>query len=136
MSIREVYSLLDSMLADLETYKPRRTESKIPVRIEDCDRCSFIEFAIPGVVKEEISLTVTPDKKAIVLSVAEGDDNDGVIKVNEIVDYHGKSRQIDITNDGVYDLNAITSSLHDGILLVTLPKIEKKTPQSIKIEIK
>ena len=104
------------------------------VRISE-DRDAFqIRMEIPGIAKEDVKLSVENN----VLSVTgekkeETKKEDTNLIINEI--YHGQfSRNFNLSKD--IRIEAIDAEFKDGILNITLPKVEEAKPVVKEINIK
>lgn len=109
-------SLSDSVLDSLMTLKTG--VSKNSYRSEVRDGILQLEFALPGLSKDDIS--VSSDHNKLVLD----------IKKSSNWTLEGKSSYI--VSDG-FDLEGTSAEMKDGVLFVSIPEKSIKKSKSIKI---
>jgi HSP20 family protein len=135
LAIRRNYPsnyLLESLFNDLFDI-PIDLETKTPIHdIIETDNEFQVEALLAGVKKEDISIDV--DKNMLIIKAERKEIKD--IQYNRKETYFGKYERSFKLPDNV-DKENISASLVDGILKITIPKIEIDTKLSRKsIEIK
>ncbi len=103
-----------------------------PVDIYETDNDVILVADVPGVTKKGLKLDIDKDELTISGTFAEHN-GDGKRLVDELV--YGEYRRTFTLGDTV-DREKIAARLEDGILTLTLPKIERVKPRKIAIEAK
>ena len=102
--------------------------------IRDNGQSFILEADLPGFKKEDINIDITGGYLTIKAErKSEYEDNDQKGNYVRCERSYG-SYQRSFSLDGI-DENAISASLSDGVLKLTLPKIEKKLPETRHLEI-
>lgn len=116
--------------------KPAEHEGEIipPVDIYECSNQIYIEVELPGVRKDDISLTLERGKLQIV-GVKKEEDKETVKKNHICIErsFGTIRRSIDIK--WACDTNRIKATINNGLLTITIPKIEDRRGRVKKIEI-
>lgn len=138
-------AVLADMLADMQSFVSRnntfyydgtdfvtvgRSFPKFDTTTEE-DKYEIVT-AVPGYKKEDFELTVTQDDEGTqLLSLKSGKQAD--VKKRDIQEIHRSSfhRSIRLPKDS--DTGSITSSLVDGLLTISIPRV-KKQKQTITIQ--
>jgi len=97
---------------------------------EDAD-AFYVTLETPGVVRENISLSLQENVLTIKGQKEPLPLNDGAIISRNERDFGSFSRDVLLPRD--IDGNAVKAHLNNGILLVTLPKLESTKPRQIPI---
>ncbi len=100
------------------------------VDIYETDNDVVLVADVPGVTKEGLTLDV--DKDELTISGAFAEHNGGGKRLIEEFVY-GEYRRTFTLGD-IVDREKIAAKLEDGILTLTLPKIERVKPRKIAIE--
>jgi len=121
--------------------RPARAEQAQAVRRQDEDRqfqpaTDIIETAdavvlkldMPGVLKENVDLTVDKDMLTIVGKAQPEETGEAVYRETYVGDYR---RQFTLTTD--VDTGKIAATMTHGVLTVRIPKAEQTKPRKIKI---
>jgi HSP20 family protein len=116
--------------------KPSEHEGEIipPVDIYECSNSIHIEVELPGVKKDDILLTLQGG--ALQIEVVKKDEDKDTIKKNYICierSFGTIRRRIDIK--WACDTNRIKATMVNGLLTITIPKIEDRRGKIKKIEI-
>ena len=128
----EISALADGVL----TWQPRdgaTTAWVPPVDIFEEDHAIRIMAEIPGVRPEDVKLTVENNVLTIQGSkqqVAE----EGTDRVHRYERTYGAFER-SFTLPTTVDANAIQASYENGVLTVTLPKVEKAKPRQIEVQV-
>ena len=102
--------------------------------IRDNGQSFILEADLPGFKKEDINIDVTGGYLTIKAErKSEYEDSDKKGNYVRCERSYG-SYQRSFSLDGI-DENAISASLSDGVLKLTLPKLEKKLPETRRLEI-
>lgn len=102
------------------------THSVPSVNIAENDHAYILSMAAPGLKKDEFNISLEHDK-LFVSSMKST--NDSVYTKREY-DYNGFKRSFNLSKD--IDRNEITASYDQGILEITLPKIQGEVEQKVK----
>ncbi len=109
-----------------------RTSCVIPVvDVYETEGGVFIMFDMPGVPKENIDVHISRDELEVTGKI-EREERKGSVLYSEIChsDY-GRT----FTLPEVIDKEKITAKLENGVLTLTLPKVEKVKPKEISISV-
>ena len=102
--------------------------------IRDNGQSFILEADLPGFKKEDINIDLTGGYLTIKAErKSEYEDSDKKGNYVRCERSYG-SYQRSFSLDGI-DENAISASLSDGVLKLTLPKLEKKLPETRRLEI-
>lgn len=130
---RNIDRIINSMFEDfwLEDYRPVYS-NRMRVDIREDEEKYILEAELPGIKKEEIVL----EAKDNILTISiEKDEKIDEEKENYIIKerrYGSMSRSFSIDN---VNIEKIKAKFENGILSVTLPKLESKNNKSKKINI-
>lgn len=102
------------------------THSVPSVNIAENDHAYILSMAAPGLKKEDFNISLEHDK-LYVSSIRST--NDSVYTKREY-DYSGFKRSFNLSKD--IDRNEISASYDQGILEITLPKIQGEVEQKVK----
>ena len=104
------------------------------VRISEDKNCFYIIMEIPGISKEDVKLSV--ENNILLVNGVKKENKkteENNIIVNEI--YFGEfSRNFNLSKD--INIEAVDAEFNDGVLNITLPKIEEAKPVVKEINIK
>jgi len=120
------FSMRDEVL-NTSNFTPR-------VRISEGKDNFYLNIEMPGIPKEEVKISLEDS----VLSIsgtkkAQNKTEDANLIMNEI--YYGEfSRSFNLSNDIKKD--AIDAEFKDGLLIITLPKVEEAKPEVKEIKVK
>lgn len=130
---RNIDKIINSMFEDfwLEDYRPVYS-NRMRVDIREDEEKYILEAELPGIKKEEIVL----EAKDNILTISiEKDEKIDEEKENYIIKerrYGSMSRSFSIDN---VNIEKIKAKFENGILSVTLPKLESKNNKSKRINI-
>jgi len=102
----------------------------IATNISSTDDAYEIQLALPGIDKSKIEMTISEDLLSIKME-SEKNSDDKNYKLKQF-DYSSFEKKFELPTD--VDRNGIEANYQDGILFISLKKIEKTELQS-KIEI-
>lgn len=86
---------------------------------------------MPGVKAEDLTIDLREDTLTLVGEIQpfEGPDEEDILVEYEVGKYY---RQFSLSE--VIDQNRIDANLRDGVLRLTMPKVEKATPRKIQVQ--
>jgi HSP20 family protein len=124
--------MLDDFFSDSWTPSRSLMRDTFKLDVEDSKDQYIIEADLPGVRREEISLDMSDGRLTISVNREEKEEKEGK-------NYVHKERRISSMQRSIYlaeaDTEGITAKLQDGVLNVTVPKLEKRvTSRKIVIE--
>jgi len=111
----------------VEQFSPRvdiaETEKAIPLHVE-----------IPGVQKDDVKISINEDR---ILSIRGEKRQSETIEGQQFVrvESHFGTFARSFTLSDSIDINAIQAEFNNGILQITLPKVEPEKPKSIEVPI-
>jgi HSP20 family protein len=116
-------------------YSPQRTPKSVgypPINIWADEENALITAEIPGVAKEDLDINVTGDTLTI----------SGERKSEEQPEetlFHRQERAFGNFNRSIQlpytvDVNKVSASFKNGLLEITLPRVEAEKPKKIKIK--
>jgi len=128
----DLFNVLDDFFSDnlLPVRNLQRDTFKIDIKEEETK--FLIEAELPGVKKEEIDLNINDDTLSIGVNKTEEVENDSFTFIHRERRITSMSRRVRLRGA---NLDQITASLNDGILIITIPKFLKQDTTK-KIEIK
>ena len=102
-----------------------------PVDIYETDNEYTLKADMPGVIKENLEITLDNNRLEINGKVVEDELEEGNLKYSEykLYNFH---REFNVGRD--INGNAITANLDHGVLTLILPKKEEVKPQKIEIK--
>lgn len=107
-------------------FKQPFPHASFPVDIRDAGDKQIITAALPGVKKEQISLDILGNSLTISIKnediLTEEDDKNKIIR--RFGSYQSSSRMITLPHP--IDEKKVKASYHDGLLEITIPKIQGK----------
>ncbi|WP_281615443.1 Hsp20/alpha crystallin family protein [Flammeovirga sp. SubArs3] len=119
-----ISSFMNDVINVLDTVNP--TDAHVPMNVKEGVEGYTVEVVIPGIKKEEVSISVEENKLVISHQYLE-EDAEGVKFLKR--EFKGKSFERTFTLPNNIDTENINASYNDGILSVILPKninVEKK----------
>jgi HSP20 family protein len=101
------------------------------VDIFETDRELTLLADLPGVTAENLTIDIRENTLTLIGEVEScgGADEEGLLIEYETGKYH---RQFSISN--VIDQSQIDAKMNDGVLRLTLPKVEEAKPRQIKVK--
>jgi HSP20 family protein len=135
VSIRdEIDRLFDSFLGRTPTFRRTAEGEWSPVvDVQETPDEFIVIVEVPGMKKEDISISLTGD--AISISGDKKRDDVGNITYHRLERSCGRFRRtISLPTEVTAD--EVNATYEDGLLTITLPKVEKKKPTEISIEVK
>jgi HSP20 family protein len=128
--------MFDDFLAkELFTHPESKTQKiAFPaVNIKEQEKAWELEVVVPGIRKEELNISIENNKLVVSAQRNETSENQSTFNKREYV-FSGFSRSFTLS-DQMVDLEQITAKHENGVLYITLPKLEKERLNSKKIEI-
>jgi len=129
---RDPWSLMDDFFSDAWPFGRNLMRDTFKIDVKETDAAYTIEAEMPGIKKEEISLSLNDDRLTICVQRNEEIQNDAE-------NYIHRERRCSSMERSLYLADAtgdnIDASLADGVLKVTVPK-RVRADASKQIEIK
>ena len=125
------YNMLDDFFSDGMMPGRNLLRDTFKIDIEDKETEYVIEAELPGVRKEEIDLNIEEDNLCITVNRSEEVSKDGKNYVHRERRASSMSRRVRLSGT---KLDEIKAKLEDGVLTVSIPKVDK-TSTSRKIDI-
>jgi HSP20 family protein len=120
-------NLFDMMLDNLFDNKLNVVNfNSIPYDIIENDNEYFVEFSLAGIKKEDVKINVENNQLTINAERKEIDD----LKYNKKSTFFGKYEKIFTLPENI-NVDEIKSSLNNGILRITIPKMEIKNGSKV-----
>ena len=116
------YNMLDDFFSDGMAPSRSLMRDTFKIDIEETENEYLISAELPGIRKEEIDLGVEGDNLSIAVNRTEEANNEGKNFIHRERRVSSMSRNIRLA--GV-NLNEIKAKLEDGVLAVSVPKIEQ-----------
>jgi HSP20 family protein len=127
----EVDRLLTGFLGPtVDGLRPPMFRSQPAANVWERDDALLIEMELPGVKSDQVDISVAGGELSVKIDRPE--------VVQEGVTYHRRERPTGSLNRVLrlpveVDANRVEAELHDGVLLITLPKAEKAKPRKINV---
>jgi HSP20 family protein len=103
----------------------------MPVDLSETEDAYIVEVDAPGVAKDDLELTLERNHLTISVNAsAETENNDRKVLRKERQRLHA-SRTIRFSH--AIDADAVTATFHDGVLVVTAPKLASEKARRISI---
>ena len=125
------YNMLDDFFGDGLMPSRNLLKDSFKIDIREAEKEYLIEAELPGIKKDEIDLGIEDDNLCITVNRSEEVSNDGKNYIHRERRVSSMSRCIRLANAS---LGEIKAKLEEGVLTVTIPKVEK-TSTSRKIDI-
>jgi len=128
----DFYNMLDDFFSD--GLMPGRSllRDTFKIDIEEKDTEYLIEAEMPGVVKDEIDLSIDDENLCISVNRAEETNNSGKNYIHRERRFSSMSRRVHLAGA---KFDEIKAKLDDGVLTVTVPKdIKSNASRKINIE--
>ena len=111
----------------VEQFSPR-------VDIADTEKAISLHVEIPGVQKDDVKISINEDR---ILSIRGEKRQSETIEGQQFVrmESHFGTFARSFTLSDSIDINAIQAEFNNGILQITLPKVEPEKPKSIEVPI-
>jgi HSP20 family protein len=104
--------------------------SNVPaVNVEETDKAFLIDVVAPGLDKKDIQVTV--DKNILSISSSKEDKKEGFLR--QEFNFNSFSRSFSLPENT--DLTKIKATHKNGILNISIPKVEVEAPKAIEIKI-
>jgi HSP20 family protein len=102
-----------------------------PVDIYETDNEYILKADMPGVIKENLAITLDNNRLEINGKVVEDESEEGNLKYSEykLYNFH---REFNVGKD--INGNAITAKLDHGVLTLIMPKKEEVKPKKLEIK--
>ncbi len=130
--IDDFYNALDDFFTDNWPFRKGFAADTFKVDIQEDDKSYFVTADLPGVKKEELSITIDGGKLCISVAREEKTEDEKKNYVHKERRYSSMRRNI-MLEDAAAD--GVTAKLDNGVLSVTVPKKEKQDT-SVKVEVK
>ena len=114
--------MLDDFYSESLTPSRSLMRDTFKVDVEDAKKEYIIEADLPGVKKEEISLDINDGRLTISVNREEKEEKEGKNYVHRERRFCSMQRSIYLAEA---DTEGISAKLQDGVLNITVPKIEK-----------
>lgn len=126
---REMDRLVESMMAG--TSASRQLPAGIPLNVWESDGTLFIESELPGVKREDVELTFEHGELTIRAQRA-ADLPEKATTLRRERAWGVAQRVVNIPAE--FDAEKIEANLHDGVLLITMPKLASAQPRRIEVK--
>ena len=132
--------VFSNLFDDDFTVMPARQFASPAVNIKETEKDFQIEIAAPGMNKEDFSVRVDNDEELVIAlekqSKKEEKNEKGTTYLRREFSYTSYHQSFTLPEN--IDLDAINAEMVNGILQITLPKLQeiKQVPASRKIEVK
>ena len=110
---------------------PRAGAFLAPVDVAAGEKEVVLTFDLPGVARDDLDVQILGDRLVLRGHRARGDAGEGMRWTHLERPYGQFERNIQLP-EGV-DPDAITATMHDGVLALVVPKPERLTPRTIEI---
>jgi HSP20 family protein len=128
----DFYNMLDDFFSDGWMPSGRNLlRDTFKIDVKETEKDYLVEAELPGVKKEEISLSVEDDNLTILVNRQENVEQDGKNYIHRERRTSSMSRRIRLANT---KLDEIKAKLEEGVLTVTVPK-QEAVVNSRKIDI-
>ena len=127
----DFYNMLDSFFSDSSLSDRNLLRDTFKIDIQETESEYRIEAELPGIKKEEINLDAEGDSLLISVNREEAVNKDNENYIHRERRSSSMSRRIRLANAKLAESKA---KLEEGILTVTVPKVEKEN-SSLKIDI-
>ncbi|MGM0397274.1 MAG: Hsp20/alpha crystallin family protein [Bacillota bacterium] len=129
----DFYGMLDDFFSD-DFLLPQRSLARdtFKLDVQDKEKEYLIEAELPGVKKEEINLEIRDGQLVIGIQREEKVDEEKKNYIHKERRYCSMSRSVYLADA---DPENIKAKLDDGVLEITVPKVEKSVREKNKIEI-
>ena len=127
----DFYNMLDSFFSDSSLSDRNLLRDTFKIDIQETESEYRIEAELPGIKKEEINLDAEGDSLLIAVNREEEVNKDNENYIHRERRSSSMSRRIRLANAKLAETKA---KLEEGILTVTVPKVEKEN-SSLKIDI-
>ena len=118
----DFYNMLDDFFSDNWMQGRSLVRDTFKIDIEETENEYRIEAELPGIRKDDVSLSVEDDNLCISVNRMEEVNNDGKNYIHRERRANSMSRRVRLANAKLDDIKA---KLEEGILTVTLPKYDK-----------
>ncbi len=118
---------------NVNTAQQQPTKAKMRVDLAEDDTNVYVFAELPGIAKEDVNVTMSEER---VLTISGNkrklyDDNLKVVRGERA--YGEFSRQVTIESE--IQAEKISATFRDGVLTVTLPRVEPVRPKTVNINI-
>ena len=127
-TIREKQDEFEKTISDYTSKVPE----KLSMDIMEDDEKIMVKTDLPGVNKENIKIDITEDSLEIIANFENEVEVEGVNYIKRERKY-GESNRV-IVLPAKIAMDEATAKFEDGVLTVTLPKLEKKESFEIKVD--
>lgn len=127
----DFYNMIDDFFTAGWPFRRNLAGDTFKVDIQDDEKNYFVTAELPGVKKEEISIAMDEGKLHISVAREENTDEESKNYVHRERRYSSMQRSIFLADA---DEGSIKAKLDNGILNITVPKLEKQD-HSVKIEV-
>lgn len=132
-TFRTLDSFFDNLLSDMPSVQ-RRNETNFPaVNISENENAYELEFNAPGIKKEDFKITF--DQSILTVSFEKKEEKKEETKKFIKREFSAQSFKRSFTLDDKINADAIEAKYENGLLILTLPKVEevKVLPKEIAI---
>jgi HSP20 family protein len=128
-SFEDIYQRMDQLVRSFDGMSDRTGWSPFPVDIEETDDAYIVEIDLPGVSRHDVTLEVDGRELTVYGEVKERDRKGFAHRQNRRT---GRFHHT-VTLPGEVDLERITASLDDGVLMVQAPKSRATKAHRVQI---
>lgn len=126
-----VFNALYGMLEN-ESWVSRSSGSAMPaINIIDSEKSYELEYAVPGMSKEDFNIQINSENRLIISVEKENSENSEKRYLRQGFRIPSFRQSITLPED--VDREAITARVENGILYITLPKLQ---PEVVKPEVR
>lgn len=128
---RRMFNTIPSMESSVKQQEEQFSPS---VDIAETEKAVLLYVEIPGVQKDDVKISINEDR---ILSIRGEKRQSETIEGQQFVrmESHFGTFARSFTLSDSIDINAIQAAFNNGILQITLPKVEPEKPKSIEVPI-
>lgn len=129
----DIDSIFENFFNDAVLPSFYRTSSQIRVDIREAEKEFILEAELPGYCRDDVHIDATDDRLTISVKGKEQKEEEENAYVRKERKALSMERSFAISNIAT---DKISAKMENGILTVTLPKVERAQPKTRKIDIK
>lgn len=128
LSIRHPLSLLGFLNSELDQ------ADRLKVDIKDIGDSLILHANVPGIKKEDISISIDNNVLSLIVESSNTyEEKDGEKVIRSERSFQKQQRSFNLNEE--IDVENIKASIKDGVLTLTLPKVEVKKPEIKQITV-
>ncbi len=112
--------------------KMPKMHSGVPINMSETEHALVIQAHLPGVKKEDVKVAIT--NNTFELSVSHKQEELEQTKTSFRKEFSQKAFHQSFTLPTAVDANNVSAKLEQGVLTVTMPKLESKKKKKVEIE--